>query len=360
MVSLIAFSALVFTRADGPTLVPGTAAPKIEVGGWVKGAAPAKGRFQVVEFWATWCGPCKTSIPHLTEMAKTYQGKVDFVGVSVSERVPDIPKAVAAFVADMGAKMEYNVAYDSTDKKMSANWMRAAGRNTIPSAFLLNPEGKVLWIGHPMQMEPKIKEALAGTLNIEAERKAYVDSMTKAAAKTADTAKLVEAMNNRPGMKESRAATALYTQGKKDEAEVAWAKLEAEKDINLSHLGLSSRISAYVTGKDEKFFSAAEKLIAGDAYSHSLLASSINRAATNKSFEAPKLKELADRLMATAKEYSPFYSLGLAYTKLGEKALAVQAYEKSLSLIETSPNKDKLGNLKTSIEKLVGALKSSN
>src|SRR6188474_2891254 len=64
-----------------------TAAP-LEISEWVKGdaidLATAKGKkVLVVEFWATWCGPCRTSIPHLTEMQKKFEKRgVVFVGVS--------------------------------------------------------------------------------------------------------------------------------------------------------------------------------------------------------------------------------------------------------------------------------------
>jgi len=71
--------------ADGPTLKPGDAAPALQVKQWVKGDAVkgfAKDKIYVVEFWATWCGPCKASIPHLTELAKSHKD-VTFVGVSV-------------------------------------------------------------------------------------------------------------------------------------------------------------------------------------------------------------------------------------------------------------------------------------
>jgi hypothetical protein len=46
---------------------------------------------------------------------------------------------------------------------MAVTWMEAAGRDGIPSAFLVNTQGKIAWIGHPMELKDEtIEAALAG------------------------------------------------------------------------------------------------------------------------------------------------------------------------------------------------------
>src|SRR5687768_13509035 len=104
---ILAGSAL--TLADSSVKV-GSPAPALKVVKWVKGKPIKnfeKGKVYVVEFWATWCGPCKDSIPHITEMAKKYKGKAEFIGVSVWETASDKGKTqdhynnkVAKFVKD--------------------------------------------------------------------------------------------------------------------------------------------------------------------------------------------------------------------------------------------------------------------
>ena len=140
------------------TLEVGSPAPALKVAKWVKGKPVPnfeKGKVYVVEFWATWCGPCKESIPHLTDLAKKYKGKATFTGVSVWEQQesPTDTKymtTVASFVKSMGGKMNYNVAVDGPGKVMAKTWMVAAEQEGIPTAFVVGKQGNIVWIGHPM------------------------------------------------------------------------------------------------------------------------------------------------------------------------------------------------------------------
>ena len=148
----------------------GDPAPELKVARWLKGNTIEKlnpSRIQVVEFWATWCGPCKESIPHLTELAHQYRStQVTFMGIAVWE--PD-PRKVKPFVDQMGAKMDYNVALDSVppdtdphDGVMARAWLRAAGEFFIPTAFVIK-DGKVVWIGSPMNLDKPLAAIVAGT-----------------------------------------------------------------------------------------------------------------------------------------------------------------------------------------------------
>jgi thiol-disulfide isomerase/thioredoxin len=161
-----------FATAEG--LSVGDAAPKLEVKEFVKGEAVKdldKGKIYVVEFWATWCGPCRVSIPHLTELQKKNKDVV-FIGVSAFER--DQTK-VKPFVEEMGDKMEYRVAVDDVAAgangatgKMAKNWMIAAEQNGIPTAFIVNGDGKIAWIGHPSEMEKPLEQITSGKWDINA------------------------------------------------------------------------------------------------------------------------------------------------------------------------------------------------
>ena len=151
-----------------PTLKVGDPAPKLQTGKWVQGEPVKdfqKGKAYLVEFWATWCPPCRASIPHLNEVYKKFKDKgLIVIGQDCWERDES---AVAPFVKKMGDKMTYRVALDdkSSNKngQMAKTWMEAADRKGIPSAFLVNTKGVISWIGHPMELkESEIEDALAG------------------------------------------------------------------------------------------------------------------------------------------------------------------------------------------------------
>lgn len=162
-----------FGQSNEITLKIGDKAPELKVE-WIKGKPITQfkaDQVYVLEFWATWCGPCKAAMPHLSELARQYRDKVTFVGVNIWEKTKDQPyessyPAVKKFVTDMGDKMDYNVAVEKNDRYMSAFWMKAAGETGIPSTFLVK-EGKVIWIGHPMKLDSIIINVLAGTYNME-------------------------------------------------------------------------------------------------------------------------------------------------------------------------------------------------
>jgi tetratricopeptide (TPR) repeat protein/thiol-disulfide isomerase/thioredoxin len=167
----LATSPLVF--GDQPSLNVGDPAPKLQNGKWVQGD-PVKDferdKAYIIEFWATWCGPCRVSIPHLNDIHLKFKDKgLVVVGQDCWEQDDDL---VTPFVKKMGEKMIYRVALDDkkTEEKgvMAKTWMAAAGRNGIPSAFLIGKDGRIAWIGHPMELkESVIDDVLAGKYDVQ-------------------------------------------------------------------------------------------------------------------------------------------------------------------------------------------------
>jgi thiol-disulfide isomerase/thioredoxin len=181
---LILSGGLTFVRAE-PTLKIGDRAPGLVMGKWVQGESVkefAKGKAYIVEFWATWCGPCRVSIPHLNEIHNKYKDKgLIVIGQDCWE---NDEKLVAPFVSNMGDKMTYRVALDDKDGskvgKMAETWMQAAGRNGIPSAFLVDTKGMIAWIGHPMELKDTVIEAvLAGNYDVQKAARDYSEEQEK-------------------------------------------------------------------------------------------------------------------------------------------------------------------------------------
>jgi thiol-disulfide isomerase/thioredoxin len=151
-----------------PTLKVGDPAPKLQIGKWIQGEPVKefqKGKAYVIEFWATWCTPCLISIPHLNELHTKFKDKGLVVIGQNAEGRDD--SQVAAFVKKMGNKMTYRVALDdrngSEDGKMVETWMAAAGQELIPTAFLVDTKGIIVWIGSPLALDERmIENVLAG------------------------------------------------------------------------------------------------------------------------------------------------------------------------------------------------------
>jgi len=153
----------------------GDPAPRLAVSSWAKGEKIDRfepGGTYVVEFWATWCGPCLASIPHLTELAHKYKDRgVRFIGVDVWENEPS---RVGPFVEQMGDKMDYAVALDDVPRggspyegAMARAWLKAADENGIPTAFIVR-DGKVAWIGHPMEIDGPLSKVASGDYDLAA------------------------------------------------------------------------------------------------------------------------------------------------------------------------------------------------
>jgi thiol-disulfide isomerase/thioredoxin len=101
------------------------------------------GKPRLINFWATWCGPCREEYPDLVKIDEQYRGKIDFLTVSLDD-VVDKDTAVPKFLAEMKAKMPAYLLVASDDEAamavVSKNWNGA-----LPFTILFDPNGGVAY-----------------------------------------------------------------------------------------------------------------------------------------------------------------------------------------------------------------------
>lgn len=162
------------------TLKVGDKAPALVAEKWIKGNPVKefeKGRVYVMEFWATWCGPCRASMPHLSEIARKYKKDADVISFNVKELIAaknkdgDYISKVERFVKRLGDGMDYAVAADVRENVMWDTWLAASGMYGIPAAYIIDKDGKIAWIGHPASLEDPLEMVIAGTYNEEGKAK---------------------------------------------------------------------------------------------------------------------------------------------------------------------------------------------
>jgi thiol-disulfide isomerase/thioredoxin len=314
-----------------PTLHMGDKAPQLSVEEWVKGEPVTgfdKGKTYIVEFWATWCGPCIAAMPHLTETAKEYKDKgVTVIGVASSERGTKKLEKVKKFVDDKGEGMGYKVAYDD-DRSMAKTWLDAAGQSGIPCTFIVNGDGKVAWIGHPMEMDEPLKKIVDGTWDLAAEsakakkaadaaaRSQKLQEQVQEAMQNGDQDKALKLMDDlmdaNPAMAGGIAAAKFKMLGEKDnEKAYAWARKAIEGPVKDSAQGLNAIAWTIVDPADSTF--------------------------TKKDLDLALRAAMRADEVSKHKDAAIVDTLAKVYHDKGDLAKAVELQEKAIKLLDDMP-----------------------
>jgi thiol-disulfide isomerase/thioredoxin len=171
------------------SLTIGDKAPDIDIAHWIKGVEMDRrgsftpitkfgdGHVYVLEFWATWCGPCVGGMPHLSELQEEYAERgVTIIGVS-DESLPKVTSFL--FQTDkrdgklQNDRTHYTLATDP-DMSVKNDYFRAAGQTGIPCAFIIGKDGHVEWIGHPIRMDDALEKVVTDSWDRAAFKETFV------------------------------------------------------------------------------------------------------------------------------------------------------------------------------------------
>ena len=237
----------------------GSKAPIPEISDFVRGEKPTffePGKVYVIEFWATWCPPCRQSMPHLTKLAEDMKSKgVVIVGVS-DEKV----ETVRTFLEkdEWKQKARYTLATDP-DRSTHRAYMEASGQGGIPTAFIVK-EGVVQWIGHPMEMDAPLAKIVDGTWDPKTAKQSFEDAVAeemKAMGRQNDMTKAIDS-------KDWDKAVALI------DAEIAAAKGEEAMQSKVQKAQI-----LLVAGRSEAAYALCAELIKEDPALRNFVATSV-------------------------------------------------------------------------------------
>ncbi|TIP24335.1 MAG: TlpA family protein disulfide reductase [Mesorhizobium sp.] len=156
----------------------GSPAPPIKVENWLRGEPITNfkpGKVYLVEFWATWCGPCVTAMPHLVELQEKHADSgFEIIGVAAGERAATADEArtkVDAWLTEKFSNLNYRIAFDYTGE-MNELWMDPSSSIGIPTSFVVDRDGHIAFIGHPAELDDVLPKVLNGSWRSSYEAKA--------------------------------------------------------------------------------------------------------------------------------------------------------------------------------------------
>jgi thiol-disulfide isomerase/thioredoxin len=229
-------------------LTVGSPAPALDIQHWLSDGAgkwPHITKFQpnkvyLVEFWATWCGPCIKSMPSLVELQDKYADQgVQIVSIS-DEPLPKVQGFLTRTVPGLSRSNddkdkpsdepvtygELTKSYSLTadpDGSVGEQYMGGAAQNGIPCGFVVGKTGLIEWIGHPARVE----SVLAAVVEDRWDREAFAKEFKPTQLREAIIAQLEQALGN-DDMQRAKAILAAAKSSAAQDSELAETLAEIE------------------------------------------------------------------------------------------------------------------------------------
>lgn len=126
-------------------------APDLIVEKWLTPEPDCRGKFVLIDFWATWCPPCREAIPELNAYHEKFGDKLVVIGISNESE-----EAVRRLV---NPQIEYSIAIDTLSRTKNA-----VGVTGIPHVLILDPQGIVRWEGYPFLQGYELSEKVVADI----------------------------------------------------------------------------------------------------------------------------------------------------------------------------------------------------
>lgn len=351
----VAICALTFQprSAAAVELGIGSKAPALDIEHWVQDGngffKPVQtfedGKVYVVEFWATWCGPCIASMPHLAELQNKYRGRgVQIVSIS-DESLDEVKALLAQKNEEVGKTFEeITSAYSLTtdpDGSSHVDYMEAANQQGIPTSFIVGKSGLIEWIGHPMELDEPLEAVVTDSWDREAfkeemkEKEDFQENMQRVAM-LAGASKFDEALE----LAEKQLASV-----KSDQIKEQWTAVR--NSLKLSAGQLDDEVLAFYRGQMEE--------MKGDAYSVGRFGFSIYGQMQQGIEVGPLAKDAVTAIQAEVStaddQIKPllFNTIALLQDALGNLDEAIAAQK---SAIEASDNPQQQSRLQPFLDEL--------
>jgi thiol-disulfide isomerase/thioredoxin len=126
------------------------------------------GKPRLINFWATWCDPCREEFPELVKVDSAYKGKIDFVTISLDD-LEDIGTTVPKFLREMKATMPAYLLHASDEDAAIAAITNISGdfHGSLPFTILIKPNGELAYSHagkiHPDELNLAITKQLAAS-----------------------------------------------------------------------------------------------------------------------------------------------------------------------------------------------------